>query len=194
MGYQPYVKELLKNEADVWGAEENCAYSLYTATRLSSWLKEFGVPDLVHWNNGLHDLGCNLRRGPIQFSTDNYVRNLEEIHKQLQATGAKIIWVTTTPVSKIPTQIPYWSFNNEDVKKYNRVASNFAETNGLRVNDLYALLEGREEFFSEDHIHLNECGKQGLAQQVAAVLRENLAYNNMKTKVEIQKDRIQNYS
>ncbi len=133
MGYQPFVQDILKNEAEVWGPDENCAYALYTVTRLSIWLKEFGVPDLVHWNNGLHDSGCNLRRGPVQFSIGDYLRNLEEIYKQLQATGAKIIWATTTPVSKIQTQIPFWSFSNEDITKYNLAASNFAMTNNLVI-------------------------------------------------------------
>lgn len=192
MGYQPYVQGLLKDEADVWGPDENCAYSLYTATRLQAWLKQFGVPDLVHWNNGLHDLGCNSRRGPVQFSTGDYVSNLEEILKQLQATGAKIIWATTTPVSKIPAQIPYWSFDNEDIKKYNAAASEFAISRNLIINDLYALIAGQEQYFSEDRIHLNRDGLNVLAQQVAAVLRSNLTFENKKKALEIKKDRIQN--
>jgi lysophospholipase L1-like esterase len=192
IGYQPFVQDILKNEAEVWGPDENCAYALYTVTRLSIWLKEFGVPDLVHWNNGLHDSGCNLRRGPVQFSIGDYLRNLEEIYKQLQATGAKIIWATTTPVSKIQTQIPFWSFSNEDITKYNLAASNFAMTNNLVINDLHALLEDKEEYFSEDHIHLNECGRKVLAQQVVSVLRDNLAYVNKNKELTIKKDTIHN--
>lgn len=188
MGYQPFVQDILKNEADVWGPAENCAYALYTATRLSAWLEESGVPDLVHWNNGLHDSGCNLRRGPIQFSIGDYLRNLEEIYKQLQATGAKIIWATTTPVSKVPTQIPFWSFSNEDIKKYNLVASNFATTHNLVINDLHALLDDKEEYFSEDHIHLNEDGRKVLAQQVVSILRANIAYVNKNKELPIKTD------
>jgi lysophospholipase L1-like esterase len=192
MGYQPYVQDLLRDEAEVWGPDENCAYALYTATRLQAWLKQFGVPDLVHWNNGLHDLGYNSRRGPVQFSTGDYVSNLEEILKQLQATGAKIIWATTTPVSKIPAQIPYWSFDNEDIKKYNAAASEFAMRRNLIINDLYALLNGQEQYFSEDRIHLNPEGLNVLAQQVASVLRSNLTFENKTKALEIKKDRIQN--
>lgn len=191
MGYQPYVAEILKNEAEIWGPSENCAYALYTASRLSAWLQESGIPDLIHWNNGLHDLGCNLRRGPVQFSVGDYLHNLEEIYKQLNATGAKIIWATTTPVSKRPAQIPFWSFSNEDINKYNLVASNFALTHNLEINDLYSLTNGRDEYFSEDRIHFNEVGKQVLAQQVALMLRMNIAYKNEKKVLTISNDLIQ---
>jgi len=63
--YQPCVAQMLSDRAEVVGPGENGRFSLYTAMRLPIWLKELGTPDIVHWNNGLWDLGIK-RSGAVE--------------------------------------------------------------------------------------------------------------------------------
>jgi hypothetical protein len=174
MSYQGMVQNLLKDEAVVWGPEENCQYSLYTAMRLDAYLNEFGSPDVVHWNNGLHDLGCRLQRGPMQFSIGDYLINLSTILTRLTTAGAKVIWASTTPVNDVtPPVIPNWCWANTDVVKYNLCAGNLMRAHSVTVNDLYSVIAGHPEYYSDDNIHLAESGKMACAQQVVKILREN---------------------
>ena len=55
MSYQPHVARLLSDRAEVVGPVDNCQYSLYTLSSLDRWIAALGKPDIVHWNNGIHD-------------------------------------------------------------------------------------------------------------------------------------------
>ena len=66
--YQALVTEILDGKAEVVGPAENGQFSLYTLSSLGRWINELGEPDIVHWNNGIHDCGHNPTRGPAQFS------------------------------------------------------------------------------------------------------------------------------
>jgi len=58
-----------------------------------------GLPwDAIHFNSGLHDLETAGPTGPYAVSQANYTKNLAAIWSMLAATGAKVIWRTTTPV------------------------------------------------------------------------------------------------
>ena len=59
MSYQPLVAELLAGRAEVFGPRVNGRFALFTLTSIPDWIAEFGRPDLVHWNNGIHDAGYN---------------------------------------------------------------------------------------------------------------------------------------
>ena len=62
MSYQGLVTETLSADGhQVWGPPENCQFSLYTLASLGGWLTQFPDPDVVHWNNGLHDIGHRQR-------------------------------------------------------------------------------------------------------------------------------------
>ena len=58
MGYDKYVKEALKDSAEVYYPEENCRFAEYVLRYAHEWKKKLGCPDdpdLVHWNAGLWD-------------------------------------------------------------------------------------------------------------------------------------------
>jgi acyl-CoA thioesterase-1 len=56
-----------------------------------------GLPwDVIHFNFGLHDLETAGPTGPYAVPPANYSRNLAEIWERLAATGAKVIWASTT--------------------------------------------------------------------------------------------------
>lgn len=169
MSYQPIVAELLADEAEVVGPAENCQFSLYTLSALQRWLGELGAPDVVHWNNGIHDAGHNPNRRPIQIPLDVYAGNIELILRGLQATNARVIWGTTTPVHPDrPLRDDEWSWRNEEIDRYNGAALAIMAKQGVPVNDLHGLVSadvGR--YLAEDMLHLSEEGKRACAGAVA---------------------------
>lgn len=62
MNYQPHVARLLDGRAHVVGPSDNCQYSGYTLASLDRWIGELGCPEIIHWNNGIHDAGRNPDR------------------------------------------------------------------------------------------------------------------------------------
>ena len=169
MSYQPIVAELLADRAEVVGPAENCQFSLYTLSALPRWLGELGTPDVVHWNNGIHDAGHNPNRRPIQIPLDVYAGNIELILKSLQATNAQVIWGTITPVHPDrPFRDDQWSWRNEEIDQYNEAALAIMAKNDIPVNDLHAVVSSDvDRYLAEDMLHLSEEGKRACARTVA---------------------------
>ena len=177
MSYQPHVARLLDGTAKVVGPADNCQYSLYTLSSLNRWIGELGQPDIVHWNNGIHDSGHNPARSPVQIPIDMYRANLEFILDQLTALTPNIIWATITPVHPDrPFRDTEWSWRNEEIDQYNDVARELMESMGVRINDLHALVWSNVSgFLSEDQLHLSATGQEACARAVASAVSALLA-------------------
>ncbi len=169
MSYQPFVAELLESRAEVVGPADNCQYSLFTLSSLDRWVTELGQPDVVHWNNGIHDVGHNPARSPKQIPVDMYRDNLEFILRRLRAMTPRVVWAPSTPVYPgRPIRDTEWSWRNEEIDEYNRVARELMETNQIPINDLHALVWGDlDAHLAEDQLHLSEAGQQACARAVA---------------------------
>jgi len=180
LSYQPFVCEALVGKAQVVAPKENCQFSLYTLASLDRWLEDLGKPDMVHWNNGLHDCGHNPRRNPIQIPIEMYIANLQFILKRLRELTLKVIWATTTPVH------PYcqfdtnkWSWRNSEIDKYNEAARELMDKYNVPVNDLHSLvLDKADEYLSEDHLHLSEVGQKDCAEAVIDIVGAYMQDNN----------------
>jgi lysophospholipase L1-like esterase len=169
MSYQPHVAKLLDGKANVVGPADNCQYSLYTLSSLDRWIAELGKPDIVHWNNGIHDSGHNPARSPVQIPIDMYQANLEFILDRLIALTPNAIWASITPVHPDrPFRDSEWSWRNEEIDQYNNVARELMASRSIPINDLHTLLwNNLAEFLSEDQLHLSEAGQQACAKEVA---------------------------
>jgi lysophospholipase L1-like esterase len=178
MSYQPIVAKTFQGVADVVGPADNCQYSLYTLASIERWLKQLGDPDIVHWNNGIHDSGHNPARSPRQIPIEIYRLTLEFILQHLQETGAQIIWATTTPVHpKMPFVDSQWSWRNEEIDQYNSVALDLMKSRGIPVNDLHSVvMSDVDRYLSEDMLHLSEAGKEKCADAVVAAINEYLLH------------------
>lgn len=176
MSYQPLVAKALQGTADVVGPEDNCQYSLYTLASLERWLRQFGTPDIVHWNNGIHDAGHNPDRSPAQIPIEIYRLTLEFILQRLQESGAKIIWATSTPVHPDrPFRNDQWAWRNAEIDRYNSVALDLMESRGIPVNDLHSIvMSDIDANLCEDMLHLSEAGMGKCANAVADVIRKYL--------------------
>ena len=173
MSYQPLVAEALAQEADVVGPGENGQFSLHTLGRLPGWLGELGTPDIVHWNNGVHDCGYNPARTPVQIPLDVYAMTLTYILAQLRDTGATVLWATTTPVHPDrPFVDDTWSWHSEDVDTYNAAAMEVMQAADVPVNDLHAVIAADiDRFLSEDMLHLSDAGRHACRDAVVETVR-----------------------
>lgn len=162
MGYEPYVRRALEGRATVSGPNENGRFALYTLNSLRFWTPHLPRPDVIHWNNGLWDLGDDYGVGR-PFSLPEEYRDalcrIAEVLKKL-FPEAKIIMATTTPTK------------NPDVSgliRYNGILTSVAEENAFPVDDLFSVVyENVSDFICEDGIHLTEAGWEAAS---AAVVR-----------------------
>lgn len=104
-----------------------------------------GKWDLIHFNVGLGDLiyrapGMkSFRVMPIESggirTTDPkaYESNLRELAKRLKATGAKIVWASTTPIRASTTNV----FLPGSEIEYNAIAAKVMTENGIPINDMH---------------------------------------------------------
>jgi acyl-CoA thioesterase-1 len=177
MSYQARAAELLRDKAEVVGPAENCQTALYTAMRLPGWLQQFWKPEVVHWNNGIHDCGRNPLRGPDQFSIPDYLRNLRTVLDVLRETGARIIWATMTPQHpKYPCTSPKWSWTNGEMQSYNDAALELMTTEGLPINDLRSLvMSDPDNLLADDRLHLSPAGVERCAQAVTSAVARALS-------------------
>ena len=153
MQYQPKVKEKLKGRANVYGPVENCRWSGYTLNSLRFWIPQMPDADIVHWNNGIWDIGDDYEEGHSFTSLEEYERDLHRtvrVLRRLISPDVKIIMATTTP----------WPLHTlEKVERYNEVLCRVAADEGLVVDDLYTPLRPEvDNILLPDRTHLNEKG------------------------------------
>jgi len=170
MGYTLPVRELLKGKANVHRIPTNGGPTLRGLESLKRWLGD-GKWDVIHFNWGLHDLRLD-DAGKYQVPLDEYAKNLKELVKQLKATGAKLIWCSTTPVPEKCTP----PRKNADVIAYNAAAKKIMDENGIALDDLYAFaLPKIKELQLPDNVHFSPEGSAELAKAVVASLQPALA-------------------
>ena len=176
MSYQPLVAQKLEGSADVVGPEDNCQYSLYTLSSLDRWLNQLGVPDVAHWNNGIHDAGHNPNRSPVQIPIDVYRANLEFILNRLEQVSSQVIWATTTPVHpKRAFLADQWSWRNEEIDQYNAMAVRLMQKRGIPINDLHTLILSHvDRYLCEDQLHLSDEGMETCAEAVVTSVKPYL--------------------
>lgn len=188
IGYTPIVQKTMTEEAVVLrpmkaegGKAENCMGTTDGVKHLDRWLQiDGGKWDVIHFNWGLHDLKhvdatgavSNLESDQPQASLEAYEKQLRELVGKLKATGAKLIFATTTPVPD--AVLKPWR-TNADVIRYNEIALKIMKENQIAVDDLYTFMKPRlAELQLPANVHYKPEGSQALAGEVVKVLREHL--------------------
>jgi lysophospholipase L1-like esterase len=172
MGYQPFVQEILKKDAEVLGSEDNGRFSKYTLWGINQWIKQFGVPDIVHWNNGLWDLHHEFPMVEALTSLEEYLENLRRIINELERTGAIIIFATTTPVP-----LDAIGRSNAEIDRYNEAASALMVSQNIAINDLNGLVkQNLGAYIHEDKLHLSEEGNRVCAEQTSLKIKKYLPF------------------
>ncbi|MFP4027713.1 MAG: SGNH/GDSL hydrolase family protein [Candidatus Brocadiia bacterium] len=173
MAYQPLVASELEGQINILGPEENGGDSRRVLNNIREWVVKKD-PDVAHVNCGLHDL--RIVDNDYQVPLEEYVHNVHGIIDILTEDFAGIfIWATTTPViDQRHQRVKSFERHQQDVIRYNQAALKVVESHGVRVNDLYNVVQasGRSPLLSEDGVHMNDRGNTILAEAVSqAVLR-----------------------
>ena len=167
MGYTFPTRELLRGKANLHRIPRNGGSTKDGLQYIDGWLAA-GKWDVIHFNWGLHDLK-RMKDGKLdstgaQVSTpEEYEKNLRDLVKKMKATGAKLIWATTTPV-------PEGSDGRmqKDELKYNDAAARVMKEAGIPTDDLHALcLPKLAEWQRPKNVHFTPEGYAGLAAKVA---------------------------
>ncbi|MBI3857296.1 MAG: SGNH/GDSL hydrolase family protein [Planctomycetes bacterium] len=169
IGYTLPVRKLLQGKANVHRIWENGGPTTTGLEKLDAWLGK-DKWDVIHFNWGLHDLK-QVKNAP-QVGLEDYEKNLRELVKKLKATGATLVWASTTPVPEGDQKPPRKA---EDPPRYNAVAKKIMDENGIATDDLYAFaLPKLQEIQLISNVHYNPQGYQALGGEVARVIQTAL--------------------
>jgi acyl-CoA thioesterase-1 len=170
MGYTIPVRKLLEGKANVHRILTNGGPTSNGVGKIEDWVGGSRW-NVIHFNFGLHDLK-RMDDGKQQVPPDRYEENLRAIVKVLHATGAKLIWASTTPVPEgkvSPQRVP------ADVPIYNETATKVMKENGIPINDLYSFaLERLAAIQRPVNVHFTDEGSAQLADRVASAIMKAL--------------------
>jgi acyl-CoA thioesterase-1 len=170
MGYTQPVRDLLKDKANVHRIPANGGPTKNGVANIDKWLGD-GHWDVIHFNWGIHDLKF-MPDGKRQVEPDDYEKNLRTLVAKLKATGAKLIWATTTPIPDGELNPPR-SFGK--VPEYNEIAKRVMSENGVMIDDLNgAITPHLAEMQNPKDVHYKPEGYALLAKQVAASIESVL--------------------
>ncbi len=178
MGYTIPVRELLKGKANVHRIPENGGPTTNGLARLQAWLGQ-SKWDVIHFNWGLHDLRI-MDDGQRQVPPESYEKNLRALIARLQATGAALIWASTTPV---PPSVRSPLRHSADVVLYNQIAKKIMNQNHIPIDDLYDFaLPQVDKIQRPQNVHFTSEGSAVLAKQVASSIESHLGRRQQKAK------------
>jgi lysophospholipase L1-like esterase len=173
--YEPTVRRLLEDVADVSSSERNGGDSRNVLANVDAWAPS--GTRVLHLNCGLHDLKKALDASEPNVPIDEYERNVRQLLTRAKERAARVIWATITPVNgerhHATKGFDRWE---ADVQAYNAVASRVAKEAGVEINDLNALVEsrGKNDLLKFDGVHFTDEASRVLGEAVAAVIRRAL--------------------
>jgi lysophospholipase L1-like esterase len=171
IGYTLPVRAALKGQATVHRPPGNCSSTGYGLTKVDEWLGT-GKWDVIHFNFGLHDAKLPPE-GVRHAAPADYEKNLRQLVQRMQATGAKLIWATTTPVPKGGNLAPNRRFG--DIATYNAIAARVMAESGVAINDLNAAIAPHvEKVGRTNDVHFSAEGSAFLAERVVRSVTANL--------------------
>lgn len=136
---------LLKGQAEIVCPNSPEVFNTTTALAGIDGILGDGKWDLIHFNYGLGDLihrapGMKSFRtmskevgGIRTTSPDDYEANLTALVKRLRATGAKLVWASTTPIRSDANGL----FEPGSEIEYNAIAAKVMAANRVPVSDMH---------------------------------------------------------
>ena len=171
IGYTVATRKLLEGKANVHRIPTNGGPTKNGVGNIAKWLGD-GKWDIIHFNWGIHDLKY-MPDGKRQVEPADYEANLRKLVATLKATGAKLIWATTTPIPDGELNPPR-KFGQ--VKEYNDIAAKVMAENGVAIDDLNAHITPHlAKMQNPRDVHYTAAGSQHLAEKVAGAITQALA-------------------
>lgn len=174
LGYTPLVKKALAGKAEVLRPRENCQHTANGLAKIDAWLGD-GNWDVIHFNFGIWDTHMlNEKNELVRDETDatqqlrqrhtpeQYRENLTKLVAKMKATGAKVVFATTTPFLRRTGE------RAQAIPTLNKEAVAIMQAQGVAVNDLYTyVLPHAAEWQGGDKVHFNAVGNEALAKRVS---------------------------
>src|SRR5262249_39466204 len=130
-----------------------------------------GPYDVIHFNLGLHGWQPGrIPAGQFEPLTTAMVRAFRE-----HAPQAKLLWASTTPVTKAKEPGPLDAEVNPIIVEHNRMAAGVMAAEQVPINDLYGLMLKHLDLAAGDRFHWKPEAKKLQAKQVADAVRRALA-------------------
>jgi len=162
-GYTQAVRKKLAGKVNVHRAPANCGPTATGLKKFDVWLGTRKW-DVITWNFGIHD----RKTAPA-----TYKKNLGTLLKQLQATGAKVIWVRTTPAP--PSGKNAEEFSDAQCDQVNLIADEVMQANHIQEVDLHALLKPKlAEVQLPNNVHFKDEGYNLMGEVVAKAVHGTL--------------------
>ncbi|MGQ9649533.1 MAG: glycosyl hydrolase family 28 protein [Phycisphaerae bacterium] len=174
IGYTEPVREMLGDVADVTHNPGNAADTWKGLKELDAWLgsQKWSV---IHFNWGLHDLK-HVRDGRLDLtaprvsSLEQYRDNLEKLVLRLKASGARLIWASTTPIPEGAAG----RIKGQEIE-FNAAAREIMDKHGVMVNDLHTWVAPHlTRYQQKADVHFTREGSKFLAEKVARRIRNTL--------------------
>lgn len=154
-GYTLAARQALAGKANVHRAPENCGPTANGLKKLDVWLGDKKW-DVIHFNFGIHDRATKPA---------DYQQRLEAIVHRLKATGARLIWASTTP---IPPDTKDGPAASEAIVDKNRIAAEIMQRHGAAVDDLFSFITPHlAQVQNPQDVHFSAAGYELLGKQVA---------------------------
>ncbi|MGK7925783.1 MAG: SGNH/GDSL hydrolase family protein [Spirulina sp.] len=164
-GYFYPLREEMRGVANVYGVLENARNSRYGLKHCDRWLGDRDW-DTIVFNFGLHDI--HLVKGVGV--PGEYRRNLTAIADKLQATNARIIWVSTTPV---PRGTLFRKAGGEE--RINAIAREIMRERDIPIIDLWTpARDNLQRWQIPQDVHFRDRGSENLAKIVSVALKQEL--------------------
>jgi len=168
IGYKDKLSFDAGYEYNVLRPNDNCRNSYYTLQNIDLWLSQLPKPPtLIVWNNGIWNTVVGYAGDPIQdqmTSVYDYTVQIQAIATKLKATGARVIFLTTTHID-LNTSV----FTAGYEVQLNQAAQRVLPNMGIEVLDLNAFSLSLE-VDKVDAVHYNTDGYNKLADFIAEYL------------------------
>ncbi len=171
IGYTPFLREILSQEANVYRIPENSNSTAVSLPKIDFWLGDMKW-DVIHVNWGLHDLKYTLGDKVQDVPPAQYRANLRKLFTRMQATGAKIIWANTSyyPEKCTPRR------DVGDDALYNQIALEvLKDFPDIMVDDHYTLTKNNPDKQIPNNVHFLDEGYAQQAEQAATAIRAALS-------------------
>jgi len=171
IGYTAAVREQLRGVANVHRIPDNGGPTTRGLAMLDEWLGDRRW-DVIHFNFGLHDI-ARVNAGQPRIAAADYEKNIRAIAERLRATGARVVYATTTPVPEVDVRPVR---RNADAIERNAIARKIMAKLQVPVDDLYAVALPRLAAIQQPaNVHFTPEGYDVLAAVVVASVRTELA-------------------
>ncbi|HSH93281.1 MAG TPA: SGNH/GDSL hydrolase family protein [Roseimicrobium sp.] len=126
-GYTQSTRKAMAGKANVHRAPENCGPTANGLKKLDVWLGK-GKWDVIHFNFGIHDRATR---------PEDYEQRLDQLVTRLKATGARVIWASTTPV---PPDTKDGESLVTAIAEKNAIAARVMAKHGVATDDLFSIM------------------------------------------------------